>query len=406
MKAGAGLALLLAAVPVPALALAEPALEWSARAGGWASDRTGSDDGPEGQGEAWVRVKLPLADGLKAGFEGWAGVNPAGTGGGDGDVRNASLTISSGGLLLTAGRQVQPWGRADRFNPTDVTAARDYRRLVTNDDDNRLGLASVALSVPLAGGRLAAHWLPEFRATRLPIPITAPGLVSTAERPADTASQFALRYDRFGSAVDFSVSYAEVLDRTPWLTIVPQFVPGRLQRHHPRLAMLGADVATTVAGLGVRLEVAGYDYAAGAARGQAGHEPRFAAVLGIDKDFRGSWQVILQGIFRHARTVPLAPGAPALLAGRNDVIHQAWQRNIVGGTIRVRKALANDGGSIEASAAAFGGGGQFIELKATRRLSGSLRLIGLAQHSSGPADGFFGLQRPNNTAALVLAAGF
>ncbi len=398
---------LLASAALAAPGLAAPTIDLSGRASAWSSDRTGTDAGMEAAAELWLRVRQGLGDGATLRLEGWAGVNPDGTGQVTGDVREAQLRLTAGGLAASAGRQTSVWGRADRINPTDVAAARDYRRLVEDEDDNRLGLVSVAMAVPLAGGTLAVHWLPEFRATVLPVQIAGAGLASRQERPAAAETQFALRYERFGSRIDWSVTYADVADRTPWLAI-DRSVAGAptLVQHHPRHAKLGGDFSTTLGDFGVRLEVAGYDYADDATRGQAGQVPRFAGVLGVDRSFRGQWSVIAQAVLRVSRAAALAPGASPVLSGRNDVIHSAWQDTIFGGTIRVRKGLAGDRAAIEATVAAFTGGGNYVQLKASHRLNDTLRLSLLAEHHGGARGTFFGQLRPNNTVAFAVRAGF
>ncbi len=401
-----GLALL-AGAALSAPTLAAPGVELSGRASAWSSDRTGTDEGIEAAAEAWLRVRPGLGEKAALRFEGWAGINPDGIGKLAGDIREAQLRLTDRGVTVSAGRQVSVWGRADRINPTDVAAARDYRRLTEDEDDNRLGLAGASLALPLVGGTLAAHWLPEFRATVLPIVLAAPGLASRQERPDAPETQFALRYERFGSRLDWSVTYAQVADRTPWLAI-DRSVAGAptLVQRHPRLAMLGGDLATTLGDFGLRLEAAGYDYAHDATRGQAGRVPRFAGVLGVDRSFRGQWSIIAQAVLRISRASTLAPGASTLLSDRNNLIHSAWRETILGGTIRVRKGLAGDRAAIEATVAAFTGGGNYVQLKASHRLNDTLRLSLLAECHGGARGTFFGQLRPNNTVSLAVRAGF
>ncbi len=401
----AGFALVVPAVGSPALAA--PSIELSGRAGAWSSDRTGTDEGIEASAEVWLRARQSLGDGAALRLEGWAGANPDGTGRVTGDVREAQIRLTAGGLSVAAGRQVQVWGRADRINPTDVAAARDYRRLVEDEDDNRLGLAGASAALPLAGGKLAFHWLPEFRATMLPIQIAATGLRGRREQPDSTETQFAVRYERFGSRIDWSLTYADVSDRTPWLAI-ERGVSGApvLVQHHPRLTMFGGDLATTIGDFGLRIELAGYDYRAAATRGQAARVPRFAGVLGVDRSFRGQWSVIAQAILRISQSSPLAPGASPLISDRNNTIHSAWQGTIIGGTIRVRKGFSGDRGAIEATVAAFTGGGNYVQVKASHRLNDTLRLSVLAEHHGGATGTFFGQLRPNNTVSFAVRAGF
>ncbi|WP_310498623.1 DUF1302 family protein [Sandarakinorhabdus sp.] len=402
---------LLASAALSAPALAVPGVELSGRASAWSSDRTGTDESIEAAAEVWLRVRQGLGEKAALRVEGWAGINPDGTGKLAGDIREAQMRLTAGGVTVSAGRQISVWGRADRINPTDVAAARDYRRLTEDEDDNRLGLAGVSLALPLAGGTLAAHWLPEFRATVLPIVLAGPGLASRQERVNAPETQFALRYERFGGRFDWSVTYANVADRTPWLAIAQSGDHSAvgapvLVQHHPRFAMLGGDLATTLGDFGLRLELAGYEYASSAARGQAGRLPRFAGVLGIDRSFRGQWSIIAQAVLRMNRSSALAADASPLVSDRNNLIHSAWRDTILGGTIRVRKGLAGDRGAIEATVAAFTGGGNYVQLKASHRLNDTLRLSLLAERHGGVRGTFFGQLRPNNMISIAVRAGF
>lgn len=400
---GAALVALLAA---PGVARAE--VEGSLRAGVWSGPRTATSGGDITLNlEAWGRAEAQLADGLDLRIEGWAALDPVGEGSADADIRDAYLSWRHGPLRFDVGRKVFAWGRADRLNPTDVLGARDYRRLVEDEGDTRLGLGSLTGRLDLGGGELSVVWAPEFRATELPQTFARPGLRVVHDAPDTPARQFAVRYERFGQSMDWSVSYADVQDATPWLSLSPS--PGggaTLALFHPRLRMLGGDAATTWGGFGVRAEAALYDYDADALRGAATRIPTFAGAVGIDRDFPGNTNLNLQVIVHGANAAPAPLVEQAAVAPSNDIVRYAWRDTVVGGLARVRRTFAQDRGSFEFSAAAFGGGGAYVQARLGYALTDGVRLTAMGERFSGEPTSFFGKLEDNSLITLGIRVGY
>jgi hypothetical protein len=104
-------------------------VETSWRVAAWSGDRLGqAEEGALANAEAWVRAAAAPSEGVGLRFEAWVAADPVGLGGGEADIREASVTLTPGPLRLTAGRQIHAWGRSDRINPTDLIGARDLRR--------------------------------------------------------------------------------------------------------------------------------------------------------------------------------------------------------------------------------------------------------------------------------------
>ncbi|WP_309644767.1 DUF1302 family protein [Phenylobacterium sp.] len=379
-------------------------IETSWRVAGWSGDRMSrAEEGPVANAEAWIRAGAPSSDGASLRFEAWVAADPVGHDEADADIREASITVTPGPLRLTAGRQVHAWGRSDRINPTDVIGARDLRRLTEDDGDNRLGAAGASAQLDLAGGVASLHWLPEFRANRLPITLPAPEI---RDRPGNTEGQFALRYERYGQALDWSISYADLADRTPWLDL--GLAAGRPQiiLRHPRLRMLGGDLATTLGPYGVRAEAALYHYDRSDLTGLALRRPRFALVLGADRDLPGQLNLNVQTVLRANDTQPAPPGPKAATALRNAAIQYAWRDTVVGATVRLRKPFAAERGSVEATVAAYAGGGTYAQIRLTYALRDGLRASLLAERFAGRSDSLFGRLEDNSLIAVGLRAGF
>jgi len=383
-------------------------LQTSVRASAWSSDRLNQSEGGVQSVDLWIRGSSPPSEAVvSARFEAWAGSNPTGSDKPAADVREALVTVDFGAVTLSAGRQLFVWGRADRINPTDVISPHDYRRLVDEDEDNRLGIASVEISLPTSLGKFSGYWLPEFRSTELPQSLARPGLAVRKDQPNSAGSQFALRFERFGESVDGSITYSEVADRIPWLALETQRGrPPTLALKYPRLATLGADLATNVGPYGLRLEAAAYDYDRAELQAFASGNPRFAAVLGVDRSFAGQWSVIAQAVLR-VRSREFGPAGPVLaFSARNSVIHGAWRPNIYGGFVRIRKGFSGDRGSLEVAAASLSGGGSFSQIKGGFTLRDAVRMTVLLEHYTGDAASYFGRLRGNNLAMVGLRAGF
>jgi len=382
-------------------------VEGSLRASAWSGSRAAtSGETAIINLEAWGRSEWRLADNLDLHIEGWAALDPIADGSADADVRDAYLSWRHGPLRINVGRQIFAWGRADRLNPTDVLGARDYRRLVEDEADTRLGLASITGRLELAGGELSLVWAPEFRATELPQTFAGPDLRVVRESPDATTRQFAVRYERFGRSIDWSTSYAEIYDTAPWLSLSVE--PGAaptLTLFHPRFRMLGADAATTWVSFGVRAEAALYDYDVDALRGSATRVPTFAAAIGVDRDFSNSTNVNVQLIVHGARAAS-APSASQAIALRNDVIQYAWRDTVVGGLLRVRRTFAQDRGSFELSAAAFGGGGEYQQARLGYVLTDGVRLIAMGERFGGDPSSLFGKLEDNTLITLGVRLGF
>jgi hypothetical protein len=375
-------------------------LETSVRLGAWSGARLSDpNDRASAGGEVWVRAQAPLGENARARLEAWAGSDPLGRGQTGGDVREASL----GAVTLTLGRQLFAWGRADRVNPTDVLAARDYRRLTEDDADQRLGLAAVSLAAPLAGGTLSAHWAPEFRATRLPQDFTLSGLGVRSAEPRGASRQGALRYERFGDRLDWSLTVADVSDRIPWLDLEPAAGRPRLVLRHPRLTMIGGDLASTLGAFNLRAEAATYRYRASETGASGGRAPTFYGVIGADRDFPGQWNVLAQAGVRVSEPLP---GRQGLLAARNAVIQGAWRDTVTAGFVRVRKGLGQDRGALEATAAGFSAGGHYLQARATLKLADGVRLIAQAERFEGAATSYFGRLSDNSLASISVRIGF
>lgn len=374
-------AALAAALACPAPVFAQ---ETSVRASAWSDDRQGlGKEDATFNLELWGRGKWYVAEGVEVRAEGWASIGPVGNGESVVDIREASVAWRIGDVKLTAGRQLFAWGRADRLNPTDVLSARDHRRLVEDDNDMRLGIAAVSAEMDVAGGTLSLIWAPEFRPSRMPVQLGAFNVPMFDRAPENDEGQFAVRYEQFGQAVDWSATYAEVLDRTPWVRREELPTQVALAEIYPKFRMLGGDLATTLGDFGVRAEAAIYDYDREALREVAARAPKFALALGADRDFPGQLNINVQALLRVNEDLAGPPDRRAPLARANASLHYTWRDTVVGGLVRVRQPFYDDRGAIEVSAGGFSGGGTFQQLKVSYALADGVRLTAMGERYGG-----------------------
>lgn len=390
-------------------ACASPAMaqETSIRASAWSDHRRGVDEErPTFNTELWGRGLWEATENLEVQAEAWVSSDPVGSGSAMADVREAYLAWRASDARIKAGRQLFAWGRADQLNPTDVFSARDHRRLVHDDNDMRLGINAVTAEIDTAGGVLSLVWAPEFRATRLPVQFGALNVPVRDERPNYDGGQFALRFEQFGQSVDWSVTYAEARDRTPWLRpAAPPTQPALIQAY-PKYRMLGGDLATTVGEIGVRAEAAFYDYDRQALREAATRAPRLAIALGADRDFPGQLNVNVQMLLRVNEALPPPSVQQAPIARANASVHYTWRDIVVGGLMRVRQSLEDDRGSVEASFGGFSGGGNFGQIKVSYALADGVRVIAMAERYAGDPSTQLGRLAANNLLTVGIRYGF
>lgn len=384
------------------------AQETSIRTSAWSDNRTGGlNDDATFTAELWGRGRWEAGAGLTVQAEGWLATDPTGSGRSDVDIREAYLGWSGDGVRLNVGRQVFAWGRADRLNPTDIFSARDYRRLVIEDDDARLGIAAVSAQFDVADGELSVIWAPEFRRTTLPQLVAPYGVPRYEQDPDTPEGQFALRYEQFGQALDWSITYAEAFDRVPWAAR-PDDPEGKLAVAllYPRQKMLGADLATTIADYGVRAEAAFYDYDRPSLVGVAARVPRFALALGADRDLPGQFNVNVQALMRSNEALQSPAPRLAPFARGNGSIHYTWRDTVVGGLARVRHTFDSDQGSVEASIGGFSGGGSFAQVKLVYAMADGIRLIGMVERYAGSPGTQLGRLKDNSLFTVGIRYGY
>ena len=221
------------------------------------------------------------------------------------NLREAYLNAYLGPFDFRIGHQIVAWGRADGFNPTDNITPRNMLVRSPDEDDRREGNFLIRAHYNVHPFRLEAIWAPSYRYSVVPTDLLPfpPGVhLIDPEYPNAKLkhSAFAFRLNFEWPAIDGSISYFNGHNPFPGIAAnAPEIPTNTISQEillkSYRMHVLGADFQTTVAGsLGLRGEIAYRkphdDYETSI------HipNPDLHYVLGIDKEFSGSFSLILQ----------------------------------------------------------------------------------------------------------------
>lgn len=293
----------LCAGPLAAADWAEPLLEplalsGSLRAGYWSSSQNLGDSSELPLGALWLKSQPRFNEQLALVAEGWLMNDQAVTGAKrQARLREGYLSASAGDFDLRLGKQLIVWGKADRLNPTDNLSPRDYTLPVADDDDQRFGAYAARLDYHWRDWSLTTIWLPKFQANVIPLPQRR-DLHFHEDMP--DSQQAAIKLERSGGAVDWSLSYFHGLDPNPDISLAgvgPRGIGLRLNHH--RYRVLGGDVATVIGRYALRAEAA-YSLT----EDENGDDPFiknpfFYLVAGGDRSFFETLNINLQYYFRH-----------------------------------------------------------------------------------------------------------
>ena len=328
----------------PALAVQ---LDGSARTGYYSASRRLDGARDLLSASLWLKAKAEWPGGAFV-ARGWAGqvrsADPA-EGRGGALLREAYVDLHAGAADLRIGKQIISWGRADEINPTDKLTPRDYTLLTPDGADQRRGLLALKATQRFAWASATAVWTPSSRANTFPIAAT-PGLSYHVDA-VTRAPQWALKIERSGGEVDWSVSYFDGHDPDPDLSIDGAGPAGvALRLRQPPVKVLGVDAATAFGGLSLRAEAA-YSFAPASSRGDAlARQSQFFAVLGGDWDVADATNLNLQYIVRHVDRYrdPRAIADPTLraIAVEQAVVSGQLDRFHHGLSFRLVRRWAND----------------------------------------------------------------
>jgi hypothetical protein len=256
------------------------------------------------------------------------------------------LTWHIGKVDVRAGRQIVPWGRADGINPTDNLTPRDFKILLPFEEDQRFGLWALKVDYALTSDyTFTAFATPWFE------PAKVPGVnAATTERRPESSfanTEFALKFNKTGGAVDWSLSYFHGYSPLPSAHLLTIGENGPiLELRYDKIDVVGADFARNYGRYGFRGELAYFFTSDDAGRDPFVKNPYLFLVLGGDRTFFDNLNINLQFVGRWVNnyTDPddITDSVMRLVAQQNAIAGGQQDRFSYGLSSRVGKKWFND----------------------------------------------------------------
>jgi hypothetical protein len=235
------------------------------------------------------------------------------------NLREAYVSAYIGPFDFRIGHQIVAWGRADGINPTDNITPKNMLARSPDEDDRREANFLLRTFFNAHPVRIELIWVPLFRSSVVPTHLISfpPGITlgdpdypdarlkngAVAAKLNLELASFDCSLSYFNGFNPFSGVNAELSAQGMTIFLKPY-----------RLHVFGADFSTTLAGFGLRGEMAYKDPQENYSFSYIPN-PELHYVIGLDKEFSGNLSVILQYIGRYVLDYsPLAlPPVPSLI---------------------------------------------------------------------------------------------
>lgn len=384
-------------------------LDGKLHAGAWSSDR--SLDNRSGVFPATLALqgKLNLTDTMRLFADGRVGDASYFADQRYAVAREFYLDYTLNHADIRIGKQLLPWGRADRINPTDSLTSRDYRWLAPEEEDQRFGNTGVRYAHHLGDYTVTGVWLPYMRSTRIPLDPTY--VQQVAIQQPDNRDNFALKLDYTGSGLDGSLSFYDGIDTMPSLELNNTNSQQAYALHNHRIQRYGGDAAWAFGTYTLRSELS-YTRTGKTNNEFSGKKYDYLqAVLGLEKQFAGNLNVILQAVWQSAFDwrSPSSWSNPEQrrLAVFQQIIVQQPARGYAGIAYRVSKKLFNDTFELELSGLGLTANqGWLMRPRLRYQVNDELSLALGGDYYEGDNNTIFGRLRGNRTLFLEVAYAF
>lgn len=384
------------------------AVDGSARAGWWSGSRSLDDESNIGTGSLWARGKLDLGAGGSVSADAWAGGRSKESSQDDrrGRVRELYWQQSAGDLDFRLGRQMIVWGRADAINPTDNLTPRDFTLLTPEDSDERFGNLAFNVQYHLGEYSVQAVLMPQFQTDIIPLRSTP--LVDFIRRVPPQRNQWALKLDRTGGSLDWSVSYFDGYDTIPDLGLTgigPTGVELTLTNH--RLQAWGADASYGVGPYVIRGETAWLRAEQAGTDPFASKRSRAWLVVGAERGFGGrstvGLQLFAQRVFDYQSPDEIANPIAQQVAWLQAAIANQVAPYQHGLSFRVARPWAGDAWHAEISGVyVFTDGSYVWRGRVNHAFDDHWRLVLGLDSYGGPTHSQLGMLKDNSAAFLEL----
>ena len=325
-----------------------------------------------------------------------------------GRVREAYVDFERNALAVRFGRQIVAWGRADGINPTDKLAPKDFTLLTPDDESQRLGIDAAkirytvnpSISLTAVAAQFTAHVTPQGA---LP--------ANLVKAPEPSGTEWAVKLDRAGQGLDWSVSYFVGYERFARYRLdlgIPK--ASVFQGDFERSRSLGGDLALASGAWTWRAE---FNHAA--LRPGCGQCPQYErrvsrAVLGADLDFAQTMNLNVQLVATRDWDYQEHTQASGLLRtlelGRSR-LNAEYAALESGLTFRLSDRLLNDklkweiGGVFDLT-----GHSRLIRPRVSYALSDYARLNAGIDFYAGDSQTYFGALTKNRLAFLMVSLVF
>ena len=368
----------------------------SLRGSYWSRDKSFSGNHGYAVGSVWLDLKPQEVSGFKFFLDSYVlDQDVSRSGHVDGVLREAYVDKSFGSLDLRVGRQIVVWGRADKLNPTDSFSVKDLNRLLTDDEDQRLGVFATQAVFNFSGFRVIGIWAPEWISPVYPIPPKT-GVVFVDQHPDQPSHQFGIKLDESGGIVDGSISYFNGYSKVPNLSLVSSTSQGsRVVLTYDHIQAFGSDFAFNLGSYGLRGELAYTSTPSESGSNPLEQSSFFSGVLGVDHAIVENFNLNVQFLYRHIYDFKSPDSTAGLallpLARAQAISTQQHRTDQYGASIRPNYKILNDTLEIEAAIATWALDGDYVlRPKVTYSLNDRVRLMVGGEIYGGPEDRFFG----------------
>ena len=324
-----------------------------------------------------------------------------------GRLREAYVQEDSGNFSFKLGRQIVVWGRSDRISPLDVMSSRDFTARVPDDDEQRNGNDLASLRWQVASDIAATAYIGRFESHRIPVG-TLPVNLSTINQP--TRPEYAVRLDRVGEGIDFSVSYFDGFDKLPRYDFIQSGAAGSFQRQHERMQMLGADLATSTGRWTFRGEAAAFRMTSACLQCPGGALPPRTiqrAVLGVDRDVFDTANVNVQFFITKRdgyKNTEALQGQQRLIAEGLNRLNNEFAAVERGLTVRLGERFLNDSLKVEASGVFdLTSTSRLLRARLSYAINDQIKLYAGVESFHGKTQSTFGSRQKNNATFVELA---
>lgn len=243
--------------------------------GAWSTTRQLDDDPSALSAALRIHGQLTLSDTLSVKLDGVLGVE-------DSRSQSNSLQEAREGYIqrktesseFRLGRQLIVWGRADKLNPTDYFASRDYTFLTSDDEEQKKGVDALRAVMHFGDYDFQGVVAHGNAKNILPFHIANNADFNRSKE------QFGVKLDRYGEGFDWSVSFYHGMDRNP--NLVPNFATGVVVSSYDDVSAVGLDFAVASGGLTYRGEAAYFRTSDSAGQNPYRRNNHLDFVLGVD----------------------------------------------------------------------------------------------------------------------------